>query len=280
MSTLWRKTRFTKAAAKRIAEAPGVWLTPEGLADGEGVPVVNENKPEPKQSLREAYDSWAQAGHDRKAAQPLLKALKPTVDAALKSYAGNDDAMRTKANIMALNAAKGYNPKEGTQLNTFVMSHLRGLNRLYGTRSQMVKVPERSRMDWINLEKASKNLEIENNREPTLDELADATNLSIRKIEKLRAMNRGEASEGQWTSQETGVSTFMKDNDPQRIWAEYVYHELDPIDKKIYEWSTGYGGAKRIDKKMDMAKRLKISAPAVSARINKIIAKLQEAENV
>ena len=59
------------------------------------------------------------------------------------------------------------------------------------------------------------------------------------------------------------------------MWSDYVYYDLDPIDKKIFEWTTGYAGSKIIPKG-EVAKKLRITPAAVSLRINKIVKKLEE----
>jgi DNA-binding Lrp family transcriptional regulator len=63
------------------------------------------------------------------------------------------------------------------------------------------------------------------------------------------------------------------------MWLDYVYFELDPIDKKIYELSTGYKGSEKLPKK-EIARQLNISAPAVSKRINKILKKIEEGQEL
>jgi DNA-directed RNA polymerase specialized sigma subunit len=116
-------------------------------------------------------------------------------------------------------------------------------------------------------------LESELGREPTIDELADRTGISPARIEKINKYRNVQSESSMLT--EKGDTLFERKKDPHKIWAEYVYHDLDPVDKKIYEWSTGYGGNETY-KKGEIARRLNMSAPAVSQRINKIIAKLEE----
>lgn len=278
MNTPWTKTPSTTPQRKRSRPptVSSIWLTPESLDEQTTGPVTN-TPVEVKPTVQEAYSTWSESGKRRDASGPLLEALTPTIDAALKSYANGDGNLRTKARIMALDASGRYSAKMGVQLSTYVNSYLRGLNREFIRRSQMVHIPEGARLEWQKLERANSELEMDKGREPTVNELADNTGLSAKKIERLRLQNRGEASEGQLLT-EQGESLFFRKDDPQRIWADYVYHELDPVDQKVYEWSTGYGGAKTM-KKMDIASRLGISAPAVSARISKIIKKLQEGAN-
>ena len=68
---------------------------------------------------------------------------------------------------------------------------------------------------------------------------------------------------------------FQAGNDPHKVWIDYVYSELDPVNKKIMEWKTGYAGSKQISNN-DIARNLKISPPAVSQRIGTITKRLQE----
>ena len=72
---------------------------------------------------------------------------------------------------------------------------------------------------------------------------------------------------------------FKGNKSPDNIWADYVYFDLDPRDKKIFEWTTGYGGTNIISKG-SIAKKLKISPASVSVRINRIITKLAEGDNL
>ena len=57
-------------------------------------------------------------------------------------------------------------------------------------------------------------------------------------------------------------------------WRDYVYHDLDTKSRKIFEWTTGYGGTKILPKQ-EIARRLKITPAAVSSRIQTIIAFLE-----
>jgi hypothetical protein len=60
-----------------------------------------------------------------------------------------------------------------------------------------------------------------------------------------------------------------------RLYDEVIYNELDNTDKKIYEWSTGYGKGETLSG-VEIAKRLKMSPAAVSKRYAKIAKKFAE----
>jgi DNA-directed RNA polymerase specialized sigma subunit len=222
-------------------------------------------------------DTWAAWDKDRENASSkgdLLKQLQPTIDSALTSYAPEDKtAFKTQANLIALKAAGNYRPSTGNKLSTHVFNNLKSLQRLKAKRSNVVHIPENVILEQNKVRNAEASLTSELGREPTLTELADSTGLSKKRIEYSRNFN-SQQSEGQLSS-DKGDSLFTKDEDPNRIWAEYVYEEMDNRDKKIFEWSTGYGGIKKLSKQ-EIASKLNISPASVSARISKIITKLEE----
>ena len=239
--------------------------------------VLDDMKPNVKKdTVAEAYDSWKEMPSDSNVSN-LLKELEPTITGALRSYVNGDDRLKSKASIIALNAAKSYDPKQGVKLNTFVFNHLKGLNRINAERSNVVHIPESVLLDKNKLFKQEQQLEENLGRPPTTDELADHTGISSRRIEKLR-LGTVFAPESQMLN-EKGDSFFTNKSDSQNVWVDYMYHDMDPTDKKIFEWSTGYRGSEKMKKK-DIADRLGISAPAVSSRINRIVKKLEKGYDI
>lgn len=264
MNTPFIKSNGPKTSAE-------VWMAP----DQRGV----EERKRKEHPADTAYKAWAAARNDAKveprARGDLLRALKPTIDSALTSYgSGMGESLRTQATLMALDVAKRYDPSKGVQLSTYVFGNLQGLRRKAADRANIIKVPEGVLLDASKIEKERNEIANELGREPTIHELADKTGLSVRRLERVGAGAGAQIAESQ-TLNEKGDSLFTRKSDPQKIWSEMVYHDLDPVDKKIFEWSTGYGGTSRI-KKGEMAQKLRISQPAVSARINKIVSRLEE----
>ena len=227
-----------------------------------------------KNPVESAYSEWKESKDDPGKRSAMLTALKPTIESAITSYAGKDaDSVRIPAMMMAYDAAKSFDPNKHTQLSTHVFNNLQSLRRKAAERSNVVHVPEGVLLDKNKLHKMRLELQDKIGREPTAQELADSTGISIRRMERV-AKSGSILAESQMLN-EKGDSLFSRSGDKQKIWSEYVYHDLDPADKKIFEWSTGYGGAEAI-KKGEMAARLKISGAAVSKRIDRIIKKLEE----
>lgn len=224
-----------------------------------------------------AYEAWRQAPSPASAGQ-MLQQLAPTIDSALTSYAPAErDALATRAKLIALKAAGTYDPKQRTKLSSHVFNNLKSLNREKARRGHVVHIPENVLLERNKLGQVRKELEEDRGSEPTVEELADHMGLSPRRIERIEAAGAQVSASQSLT--EKGDSLFSKAEDPQRIWSDYIYHDLDGPDKKIFEWSTGYGGTKRIPK-LEIAKRLKISPSAVSQRIGRIVGRLEEGYSV
>ena len=241
----------------------------------EGDPRLPKKEADP---LATAYDTWAGSKDGVTERGELLKALNPTIESAMTSYGGsNKEAVRIPAMMMAYEAVKRFNPKQDVKLNTYVFHHLQSLRRKAADRNNIVRIPEEALLDKSKLNRARDDLTDKIGREPTALELADETGLSPRRME--RVMRTGNIAAESQMLNEKGDSLFSKAGDKQKIWSDYVYRDLDPVDKKIFEWSTGYGGAAPI-KKGDMAVKLRISGAAVSKRIDRIIKKLEQGYNL
>lgn len=238
-----------------------------------------ENTDTPQKETKvDVYNRWMANQDNGQYISEFLHSVEPTISSALRTYApGQEKTLKTRANIMVLDIAKRYKPDKKTHLNTFLMNGLKSLNREAHKRQQPVHIPENVALEQHKLIAASQELMAEKGRPGTVQEMADRTGLSVKRIEKVRKYKSPVSSSTLLS--EKGDSLFKREKDPQDVWAEYVYHDLDPTDKKIYEWSTGYGGSK-IMSKGEIAKYLKISAPAVSQRISRIIKKLEEGSNL
>jgi DNA-directed RNA polymerase specialized sigma subunit len=256
-------------------KSKGPWASPQKLLDMDGGAEANA-----VDSERVELDTWM-SSPTPETATPILKRLQPTIDGALRSYAGSKpEAYRVQANLIALDALKTYDPAKGTKLTTHVFNSLQKLHRVRSDRENFVHVPENKEMEWNRINKAKLEFEAENGREPNMRELADMSLLSVKRLEKLQKESQTNFKpESTFTSDDKEDVLIGQRRNPQEIWASYVYEELDPVDKKIYEWSTGYCGTKQIAKS-EMAQRLRITPAAVSSRISKILKKLKEGESL
>lgn len=207
----------------------------------------------------------------------LLKVVSPVIDKALTSYAGAAaPTMRTRATLMAVDHINSFDPKRGMALGSYLLQNLQSLNREKARRANVIHLPENILLTRNRLSLAERSFASEKGRDPTVVELADITGVPARAIARARSYRPAVPSSMALT--EKGDSLFSKGGDFDKIWADYVYHDLDDKDKKIYEWTTGHMGSPIIPKQ-DIARKLRVSPAAVSMRINRIVSKLEEGAN-
>jgi len=230
------------------------------------------------QSPADLFATW-QDKKDPEAFQAVMQSLDPTVSRGLRAFGGDKPHLKTRARLLAADAVRKYDPtKSKASLNTWVYGHMQRLQRISADRDAAVRLPERVRMDAILARSATTELVDKLGHEPDLQTLSEATGLSRA---RLAAADRAfrEVSESGMTTEKgdilgggKAVGGPAKAADP---WVDYVYYDLDPKSRVIFEHVTGYGG-KEIWQKKQIAEELGISPAAVSHRIKGILTKLQE----
>lgn len=205
--------------------------------------------------------------------QRVVEWLKPTVSSALQTSGGGDQSLEPRAWILAFEALNTYDPKKGAAVKTHVFNSLQRLNRVRAERSTAMHVPENVREDSVVIGEFVRDYTDRFGIEPSQALIADKLSMSTKRVRK--AMTQGERLESSSLS-EHGDAAGTRSRDPADIWADYVYHDLSETDKKIFEWTTGYGGSKIIPK-IQIASKLKVSPAAISIRISQIQKRLQEA---
>ena len=238
----------------------------------EGLYAVRENKSLLKeQKSREETDVdalWkAYKAGDPTAPGKLLSSLQPTIDAAISGIVGGDQRYLTKARLMALDSFNGFDPKQGVSLNTYVYNRLKGLQRIAADRGNFIHVPERSSLERRQLEAIKQDYILETGMEPSLAALADRSGMPLRKVSRLMSIFGTTSTSA--TRGEHGDSLESQKRTADELYTDTFYNELPEMDKKIYEWSTGYGDSPKLDR-ATIAKTLQISEAAVSQHASKI----------
>lgn len=215
---------------------------------------------------------------DDTASLEVLKELDKTIGQGIATYAGGDDSYKTQARILALQAVKSYDPTMGTNIKSHVFNHLHRLQRLSAQRGNLTHVPEVAATQRASLAKARKEYEIDNGVEPTVEELATMTGISRKRINDL-ANYLPVTSDSMTVSPEGDSLAASREDHALNLYDNYIYDSLDRTDKKIYEWSTGYGGAP-ILQQTEMAAKLGISTAAVSKRAKNISVKFNTERDI
>lgn len=206
----------------------------------------------------------------------LLSSVQPVIDTALSSYAGSNvsPTIKSRARLMALRAMESYDPQKGN-VRTHLLSQLQSLRRLTAQAQNIISIPEQVGLDYQRLHESENELRDRLGRDPTDDELSDHTNLSVRRIRKVRGFHKPLAEgttiiENGDESQDGGVaSTIPGSTNAADAWMNFVYDDLSPTDKLIMDLTLGRNGRRRASTQ-DIARRLGITPGAVSQRAAKI----------
>ena len=208
----------------------------------------------------------------------LYNTLKPTIQYALAANnAIGDSLIETKAKILAAKAIKSFDPAYGNSLPTYLSSQLQKLTRINRDLRSPIKIPERQLYAAAELARTEEEWkEQHGGKEPTVSDLADAMGMSIKKISDIRKQFVKQVSESRYFSgitSEDSVSSNAEQNAEESIFTEeaigYVYNDLGYRDKKILEYSTGFGGSDILSP-AEISKKLNIS----QSQVSRITAKL------
>jgi DNA-directed RNA polymerase specialized sigma subunit len=208
----------------------------------------------------------------------LLKRMRPTMDAAIRSYAGGNRNMRITAANMTLDACRAYDPNKGAQLSTYVFNTLKGLNRESTKREQIAPQVMYNRRLYNAMTKAMDDYEDMHGVEPTLQYLSDKVGVPIKKIIQLQDEGPGgDISMSQQIGEEDDKDTLVQSDVTDEDYLRYLYADYkdDPTSQKIIEWGTNMTGRKPLSNG-EIARRLKISDAAVSQRKKKIQRRMEE----
>ena len=232
-----------------------------------------------KSALDQAYEAWSEKD-DPDTRKKLFEAARPTIDNSIKTYVGGTDpSARSHARNLAYQAFKKYDPKKGAKLRTHLMIQLQPLRRFAARRRHLTHIPEKVQYEMSGIAEAEAALADRLGREPTEEEVADRTGISVKRLKKIRKYGNGVVSESmRRTDEGAPLQDAVVEDNPMDRWMDYVYHDLSPVDKKILEWRTGYNG-KPVLKNSDIAKKLRLTPGAVSQRAKKISQQLEEGLN-
>lgn len=228
------------------------------------------------------YSAWQQKPQPKQMSQ-MLDTVEPIITQGLSNYTGGlgrSPNMRSKAKKLAIDAIKSYSPEKG-DIRTHLMSHLQRLRRLAAHERQLIRLPERVAVSQQALLQTEKDLEDELSRPPSDQEIADRMGMGLKRIASVRNAVRALPEAMVMQPQEEGLAA-----EPGTVpltvgtdeWAEIVYLDLDPTSQFILERMYGLHGHNTMNMSQ-IAKKLKLSVPAISQRWNKIQKILDERED-
>ena len=222
-----------------------------------------------KRTMQDLVSMYQKGDKSDELSSELLRRLKPTISSAISSYApGKDRELAIRAASMAMDSLKTYDPGFGTDPKTHVFNNLKRLSRIGAQRGNIVKVSESAAYLQRDIQKAIDKFNDDYGREPSMEELADITGVSEKRIENAMGLRRAineSATLSEDSKRDRLASSDLDDSD----YFEYVYRSVGPIDQKIMEWSSGMHGVRRLSNN-EIARRLRMTPSAISQRKAKI----------
>lgn len=250
-----------------ISDVVGI-EAPEPLVD-----VVEESDDDI--SSLSPYEKW-QLFKDSDSLYEVTKSLRPTIDSVVASLGGTGNPqVAAKARVIAAKAIQTYDPSAGATLPTWVSQQLRQLTRDIRKSNSMVHVPDGVQLDGYTLYRAEREFEDEHGREPTVEELADISHLSVKRIKDVRQKMRPVVTDAGTESEDGSSLLSVENSDYTQDALDYVYAESDRNDRKILEYTVGYGGASPLDTKQIMQK-LKLTPVQLSRRKARLSMRINE----
>lgn len=232
-----------------------------------------------KMSISDAHKAWT-ANPDLDNSSALLKHLEPTIQRAITTYVGptSSPTIKSRAKLMALDAAGKYQASAGAALPTHVFSQLQGLKRYSAREGMVVSVPERLMLSKRKMDVANQEFRDEMGRDPSDDELARRSGVAIRDMRRVRR-TPAVINEGRFYQNLSETSPDLPavegGSAGAEAWRDFIYHNSPEPDKVILEHSFGLNGKQKLDN-MSIAAKLRMSPSAVSQRKNAIQKQLDE----
>lgn len=219
------------------------------------------------------WKTWKKQPTDAHA-EALLGQMNPLIQKEVNRWSGtlSRPALELEAKRLTMEALQTFQPTRGAALGTHVTNRLRKLSRLPYTHQNIARMPEYQTLKFHTHNIAKSALEEKLGREPTVDELSRQLSWPKPYLANFQKSMRKEFVE-------SGVPAPIFDIDSgESGTVDFVYNDLSPMQKTIFQHTTGYGGA-QVLKNPQMMKKLRLSQGQLSYQkrllVNKI-AKLTE----
>lgn len=233
-----------------------------------------------KQEQLPEYESWVKS-QDPKTLRTVVEKLDPVIQSVTKQYGGRNPSptLYHRARLIAADAVRSYDPKKGSSLKTHIANQLRRLQRMAPQITDPLSPPERFNAQQIEIKSATDELTDILGREPTDEEIADTTDIPLKRVIKVRTRMRARLPSSVYeesTDDDDEMADIVGSSySPEDEWYDAVYSDLGPIDRLIMMHRTGYRGATVLPNSV-IAQKLRLSPAAISQRASRIQNRLDQ----
>jgi len=217
------------------------------------------------------WHDWNNSGRKPDKLRPLLKSLDPLIKNKQRLYENRlrdipPPAIAAEFQDQAVNAIKTFDPNRA-QLNTWVNSQLRKVNRFVDTYRNTARIGEKRINQITQFQNAESQLKDELGRSPTAFEISDFAKLPLGDVQKLQSEIRRTYPTSQFGDASPAAVVPSKTDHIMRL----LPYELTPEENAVFEYVYGVGGKPSLSTN-EIAKKLNVSAPKIS-RLKQNIAK-------
>jgi DNA-directed RNA polymerase specialized sigma subunit len=206
--------------------------------------------------------------------QKLLDQMEPIIAREVNRWSNSmsRSLLEAEGKRLAVEAFKSYDPKAGTALSTYVASRLPKLSRMTYANMNAARMSETQAMLFHTYNTGLNALRDDLGREPTHVELSDHLAWSPKKLRDFkRQAGRKEFVESEEHPED-------EDSDDMAL-VHFIYHDLNPMQKKLFEYTTGYGGAPKKSGKQIMDE-LKLTQGQLSYQKTLLIQAVEKARRI
>lgn len=203
--------------------------------------------------------------------QRLLTQMNPIIQREVGKWCNgmSRSLLEMEGKRLAVEAFEKYDPNAGTALSTYLTTRLQKISRLAYAHQNAARLPETKALLFHAYNSANNELRDTLGREPTHDELSDQLGWSKKKLTEFQR----QAGRREYIESEEHPDIDDTANDHL---VDFIYHDLNPLQKKIFEYSTGYGGAPILSG-AQMMKKLGITQGVLSYQKALIVKAVQRA---
>lgn len=204
----------------------------------------------------------------------LVTRFRPITESFVKSFKTSGVsplALRAQADAQMIKAIGTYKPNMSTAPSTHIWNNLQKIKRVSMRSLQSGHIPEHRNLKRSTFITIKDNMTDRLGYEPSMAEISDELGWSMEETSRMDNELGHEVPESMLENQ------FYKSTDgsqKEKALADYLYMELDGKEKKVFEWTFGYGG-KPILNSREIAQKLGDNEMFVSRTKKKLAQKLK-----
>lgn len=218
-----------------------------------------------------AWKQWNKSHQDQDL-RNVLQNLDPLIQSEVNRWQGSlaRPLLELEAKRLAVEAIHSFSPRGGAALGTHTTNQLKKLSRLVYTHQNVGRIPEYNVLKIQSYNTSQEKLKDSLGRSPTAQELAEDLRWSKKQLSQFQRNLRKEYVESGETP------PIFDTNSGQSGMVDFVYNDLPTVHKKIFEHTTGYGGAKILSNE-ELMKKLKLTQGQYSYQKRQLINKVESA---